>query len=115
MGGLMGLRLVSANWTPPVLHHHDAGRERQLCIGANRFKGSAGRLVRQNNREFGATSFNTNLVLQLNTSFTGKDLLFTELRSGTLVQEPAAGGRPQQPVMAGCGLRLNHRKRKHRA
>ena len=63
-----------------------------FVIGANRFLGSAGRLVRQNNREFGATSFNTNLVLQLNTSFTGKDLLFTELRSGTLGPRTSFGG-----------------------
>ncbi len=35
-----------------------------------------------NNRNWGALSFNYDLRLNLNTSFTGKDLLYTRLRSG---------------------------------
>ena len=35
-----------------------------------------------NNRNWGAVSFNYDLRLNLNTSFTGKDLLYTRLRSG---------------------------------
>ena len=35
-----------------------------------------------NNKNFGATVFNYDLRLNLNTSFTGRDLLFTRLRSG---------------------------------
>jgi hypothetical protein len=34
------------------------------------------------NRRYGATTFSYDLRLELNTSFTGKDLLFTRLRSG---------------------------------
>ena len=51
-------------------------------LGATRFKGSASRLRSESNRAFGATSFNYDLQLGLETSFTGKDLLTTVLRGG---------------------------------
>ena len=53
-----------------------------FVLGANRFMGSADALVNQNNQRFGATSFNNDLQLSLETSFTGKDLLTTVLRAG---------------------------------
>lgn len=53
-----------------------------FVLGANRFMGSADALVSQNNQRFGATSFNNDLQLSLETSFTGKDLLSTVLRAG---------------------------------
>ena len=53
-----------------------------FVLGANRFMGSADALVHQNNQRFGATSFNNDLQLSLETSFTGKDLLSTVLRAG---------------------------------
>jgi hypothetical protein len=43
---------------------------------------NATRYSGNNNRNWGALSFNYDLRLNLNTSFTGKDLLYTRLRSG---------------------------------
>ena len=51
-------------------------------FGANRFKGSASRLRSDSNGLFGGTTFNYDLQLGLETSFTGKDLLTTVLRAG---------------------------------
>jgi len=53
-----------------------------FVLGANRFMGSASALVGENNQRFGATSFNNDLQLSLETSFTGHDLLTTVLRAG---------------------------------
>ena len=53
-----------------------------LVVGANRFMGSATPLRAESNAEFGGTVFNYDLQLALETSFTGKDLLTTVLRSG---------------------------------
>ena len=54
-----------------------------FLVGANHFSGSDGALVDQNNRDFGTSSFNGDLQLILETSFTGKDLLTTTLRPAT--------------------------------
>ena len=63
-----------------------------FVIGANSFGGSE-RLASRISRNSGATSFNYDLQLNLETSFTGKDLLFTVLRGGDF-QESAFGGSP---------------------
>ncbi len=52
-----------------------------FAIGANNFYGTKS-LTRESKREFGGTTFNYDLQLSLETSFTGKDLLLTVLRSG---------------------------------
>ncbi|WP_413440791.1 iron uptake porin [Synechococcus sp. MIT S1220] len=67
-----------------------------FVVGANRFQGSSGRLRNENNREYGATVFNYDLQLNLETSFTGKDLLTTVLRSGNFdeVDNPFGSGGP---------------------
>jgi hypothetical protein len=46
-----------------------------------------------NNRNWGALSFNYDLRLNLNTSFTGKDLLYTRLRAGNF-QNSVFNGQP---------------------
>jgi hypothetical protein len=67
-----------------------------FMVGANRFKGSAGRLRDENNREYGATVFNYDLQLNLETSFTGKDMLTTVLRAGNFDEDgnPFGSGGP---------------------
>ena len=59
-------------------------------LGAVRAKGDAGRLRKEYNADYGATVFSYDLALALKTSFTGKDLLFTRLRSGN--SDNAFGG-----------------------
>jgi hypothetical protein len=53
-----------------------------FVLGGNRFTGSSGSLVDANQKAFGATTFNFDLKLNFDTSFTGKDILRTTLRSG---------------------------------
>ncbi len=53
-----------------------------FVLGANSFSGSAHELVDQNQKRFGATTFNYDVQLTFDTSFTGKDLLRTNLRAG---------------------------------
>ncbi|MEB3264345.1 MAG: iron uptake porin [Synechococcus sp.] len=53
-----------------------------FVLGANAFSGSASARVEESRRRFGATTFNYDLQLNLDTSFTGKDLLRTTLRAG---------------------------------
>ena len=53
-----------------------------FVVGANTFSGSADLLVDDNKQTFGATTFNYDLQLNLDTSFTGKDMLRATLRSG---------------------------------
>jgi hypothetical protein len=52
-----------------------------FVIGANNFSGTNS-LADPSNRDFGATSFNYDLQLNFETSFTGKDLLLAVLRAG---------------------------------
>ncbi|MFM8936812.1 MAG: iron uptake porin [Vulcanococcus sp.] len=53
-----------------------------FVLGANRFNGSDTAQVQQNREQFGATTFNYDVQLNLDTSFSGKDLLRTTLRAG---------------------------------
>jgi hypothetical protein len=65
-------------------------------IGANAFGGQNNNRVNgtQNNSSlWGGTTFNYDLRLNLNTSFTGKDLLYTRLRSGNF-NNSAFNGNP---------------------
>jgi hypothetical protein len=66
-------------------------------IGANSFGGVGGNGGSNgpafNNSNYGAVSFNYDLRLNLKTSFTGKDLLYTRLRSGNY-KGSAFGGSP---------------------
>ena len=56
----------------------------------------------QNNQSFGATTFNNDLQLILETSFTGKDLLTTTLRAGNFGAEtPFGGGGPSSLATLG--------------
>ena len=76
-----------------------------VVVGANTFSGSADLLVDDNKQTFGATTFQYDLQLNLDTSFTGKDLLRATLRSGNF-----DGGsnsfwwRRSHFVIAGSGL-----------
>ncbi len=53
-----------------------------FVLGANAFSGRASRLVDAAKRDYGATTFNYDVQLNFDSSFTGKDLLRTTLRSG---------------------------------
>ena len=53
-----------------------------LVLGGNRFEGSDSAVVSSSRSNFGATTFNYDLKLYLDTSFTGQDLLRARLRSG---------------------------------
>ena len=53
-----------------------------FVVGANGFGGSASDLVSGSRRDFGAATFNYDLQLTFDTSFSGKDLLRTNLRAG---------------------------------
>jgi hypothetical protein len=64
-----------------------------FVIGANKFSGTRSK-ADQANRVAGATTFNYDLQLSLETSFTGKDLLLTVLRSGNFDENSAFGGSP---------------------
>ncbi|MFM7676222.1 MAG: iron uptake porin, partial [Synechococcus sp.] len=65
-----------------------------FVIGANSFGGSEDlgtRTPDQNAENWGATVFNYDVRLNFSTSFTGKDLLYTRLRSGNFNSSPFAG------------------------
>jgi hypothetical protein len=65
-------------------------------IGANAFGGQNNNRVngtQRNSGQWGGTAFNYDLRLNLNTSFTGKDLLYTRLRSGNF-NNSAFNGNP---------------------
>ena len=53
-----------------------------LVLGGNRFEGSDSAVVSSSRSNFGATTFNYDLKLYLDTSFTGQDLLRARLRGG---------------------------------
>jgi hypothetical protein len=65
-----------------------------FVLGASHFGGSASGRVRQAGREFGATTFNYDLQLTLDTSFNGKDLLRTNLRAGNFADSSFGGAGP---------------------
>jgi hypothetical protein len=54
---------------------------------------NSAKYAQTNNTNWGALTFNYDLRLNLNTSFTGKDLLYTRLRSGNFTQS-VFGGNP---------------------
>ena len=58
-----------------------------MVLGANRFAGSDSAKVNKSRKRFGATTFNYDLKLILDTSFTGKDLLRARLRAGNFDRE----------------------------
>ncbi|MDA7685191.1 iron uptake porin [bacterium] len=64
-----------------------------FVVGANNFSGTKSKADAAN-RDFGATTFNYDLQLSLETSFTGKDLLFTVLRTGNFDGNFVFGGSP---------------------
>ncbi len=67
-----------------------------FVLGANSFGGSENvgpRTPEENARNAGATVFNYDVRLNFSTSFTGKDLLYTRLRSGNFNTSPF-NGRP---------------------
>ena len=73
-----------------------------VVVGANHFSGSDDELVDQNNQGFGATTFNNDLQLILETSFSGKDLLTATLRAGNFGGEtPFSGGGPSSLATLG--------------
>lgn len=53
-----------------------------MVLGGNRFEGSDSMSVMSSRENFGATTFNYDLKLIFDTSFTGQDLLRVRLRSG---------------------------------
>jgi hypothetical protein len=65
-----------------------------FVLGGNAFGGSSAATVATNQAEFGATSFNYDLQLNLDTSFTGKDLLRTTLRAGNFANTSMGGAGP---------------------
>ncbi|MFM7312339.1 MAG: iron uptake porin [Cyanobium sp.] len=52
---------------------------------------NASRYAKTNSRNWGATTFNYDVRLNLNTSFTGKDLLYTRLRAGNFFASAFSG------------------------
>ena len=65
-----------------------------FVLGANSFGGSLDGLTDTYNEEWGATTFNYDLQLVLNTSFTGKDTLSTTLRAGNFGKTVFGGDGP---------------------
>ena len=65
-----------------------------FVIGANGFSGSAGDLVNSSRADYGATTFNYDVQLTFDTSFTGKDLLRTNLRGGNFADSSFGGAGP---------------------
>ena len=65
-----------------------------VVVNANAFKGSAGTLRREANRILGSTNVLFDLELDLATSFSGKDLLLTKLRTGSFSANNSLSGVP---------------------
>ncbi|MFM7512557.1 MAG: iron uptake porin [Cyanobium sp.] len=63
-----------------------------FVLGANSFRGSARDLVNSSRSAYGATTFNYDLQLTLDTSFSGRDLLRTILRSGNFAPDSNSFG-----------------------
>jgi hypothetical protein len=58
---------------------------------ANGAGGNARKYGKNNAKAYGATVFNYDVRLNLSTSFTGKDLLYTRLRAGNFANSPFSG------------------------
>ena len=65
-----------------------------FVVGANGFSGSSNQQVEDSRRQFGGTTFNYDLQLTLDTSFTGKDLLRANLRGGNFADSSFGGAGP---------------------
>jgi len=93
-----------------------------FVLGATSFSGTNKANVDANNGALGGTAFNYDLRLTLNTSFTGKDLLRTKLRTGNFCASSAycngltymeaaggsqLGGDPYRDVLGVTGLFYN--------
>jgi hypothetical protein len=65
-----------------------------FVLGANSFSGSADGLVDSSRELYGATTFNYDLQLTFDTSFSGKDLLRTNLRAGNFAASSFGGAGP---------------------
>ena len=65
-----------------------------FVIGANAFGGDADGLDKAARRDYGATTFNYDVQLNFDTSFTGKDLLRTTLRAGNFADSSFGGAGP---------------------
>jgi hypothetical protein len=65
-----------------------------FVVGANRFNGSADGLVDDSREAYGATTFNYDVQLTFDTSFSGKDLLRTNLRAGNFAASSFGGAGP---------------------
>ena len=60
-------------------------------VGANRFTGNSSGGAPAANADSGAFTFNYDVQLALNTSFSGKDLLYLNLRAGNFADTPFGG------------------------
>ncbi len=70
-------------WTLGAVNY---GGDNNAVNGSNKVNGT-----NLNNAKYGGTTFNYDVRLNLNTSFTGKDLLFTRLRAGNFIGSAFAG------------------------
>jgi len=75
-----------------------------FVLGANSFGGSVERLSDRAASNEGATSFNYDVRLNFDTSFTGKDLLRTTLRAGNFGDSAFGGGYTASANGAALGL-----------
>jgi hypothetical protein len=65
-----------------------------FVVGTNRFTGSNREAVDEANAAGGGTTFNYDLQLAFDTSFTGKDQLRAQLRAGNFADSPFGGNGP---------------------
>jgi hypothetical protein len=65
-----------------------------FVLGANQFSGSASELVNSSRALYGATTFTYDVQLTFDTSFSGKDLLRTNLRAGNFADSSFGGAGP---------------------
>jgi len=63
--------------------------EASMVLAAPQFFGTAAAQVSQNRQSYGGTTFNYDLRLKFDTSFSGRDLLRVDLRSGNLITTTA--------------------------
>jgi len=75
-----------------------------FVLGANSFGGSVSAIRDKARAEEGGTSFNYDVRLNFDTSFTGKDLLRTTLRAGNFADSAFGGGRTVGTNGAALGL-----------
>ena len=69
-----------------------------FVLGANSYSGSNTAFVNGLKADFGATTFNYDVRLNFDTSFTGKDLLRTTLRAGNFANTAFGGGLPNNAL-----------------